>query len=765
LGFLSERVVRRGRVSLRVRTGARLLAAGCLVAACHRGASGAPGSRASAPALVQSSVVLASAALSPLPAAGYAQLISAERWADAKLAIDALPDTARAEPALRFARARVAFETGDAAGALAGLAGLDPLLPLISGQIAELRARAQLVVGPFPDAARFYEARSDGESLLFAASAHEQAGAPQKALLALDRALVRVGKSKHVRSLEVRARAQRAEVLSHQGDKAALAEYRWLALNAPLRAESAAAVPALEQAGGAARLSKAERLTRATAFAEAGRTAETRTELSALEGAPGPSVAPGKISYLRAEAEYTARGDYVAASALFEQAAREDPENAPRALFFAARALSRAGQDPRAIAGYDRVMHQFPKSGWADQAQYLSARLRFSAGDFKKARALYDAYLAEAGSHGRYASDANYERALCALETDQPALAALAFARLSARTSDARAKVRLDYLSALAQSVGPEKTKAIATFTRLARDEPLSFFGLAARARLEQLKAPVPPLLAEPAPSTQSELSIRLPADVALLAGIGLARDAEAALHSQESALRRAYAPRGEEALCNAYGLLNVAQRRYRLAQDIVRADALDKAPNAATNWAWRCIYPTPYESLVESAAVQEKLEPALVFAVMRQESAFDPAANSPAGAFGLLQLIEPTARRIADSLHEPYSSVGLLTPDHNVRYGARYLSKLDGHFGGNRALIAAAYNAGPEAVFRWLSAPEKFGLDTFVARIPFEQTRTYVERVLGNLARYQYLAGGASAVRPLTLDMPQVADRPDDLY
>ncbi len=149
----------------------------------------------------------------------------------------------------------------------------------------------------------------------------------------------------------------------------------------------------------------------------------------------------------------------------------------------------------------------------------------------------------------------------------------------------------------------------------------------------------------------------------------------------------------------------------------------------------------------------------------MRQESAFDPRAASEASAYGLLQLIAPTARRIADQLHEPFVESSLITPDSNVRYGAHYIAQLSGYFGGNLALVAAAYNAGPEAVFRWLSAPEKIGIDAFVARIPFDQTRSYVERVLGNLARYQYLSGGEKAVSALNLDLPRGATKPDNVF
>ncbi|MEI9949609.1 MAG: lytic transglycosylase domain-containing protein [Pseudomonadota bacterium] len=187
--------------------------------------------------------------------------------------------------------------------------------------------------------------------------------------------------------------------------------------------------------------------------------------------------------------------------------------------------------------------------------------------------------------------------------------------------------------------------------------------------------------------------------------------------------------------------------------------------PTAANTWAWDCIYPTPYLGSVQAAAQRENLSPALLFAVMRQESVFDPNAGSTAGACGLLQLIAPTARRVADQLHEPFTEAALLSPDSNIRYGAHYLAQLSGYFDGNLALVAAAYNAGPDAVFRWLSAPEKIGIDAFVARIPFDETRTYVERVLGNLARYQYLSGGAAAVSALNLDLPRASTRPDDVF
>ena len=663
-------------------------------------------------------------------------------------------------------RARVALELDDAATALTLLAGLESALPQLSAQIAAARARAQLRVGPFAEAAKYFEQRGDTEALLSAAAAYQQDVALPKARLALDRALARLGKSKRPRSAEVRARALRAALATQMGDKGtANADYRWLALVAPLRPEGSVALQALESAGGVNRLSKSEHLDRANALAEAGRVEATEAELALVSKAPGSPAPIGRQTYLRAFSLYAARGNYAKSAELFERAAREDQENAPRALFYAARALSRAQLDERAIAGYERVSRQFPKSGWAEQAQYLSARLRFIAGEYLKARALYDKYLAGFGKHARFGNDASYERALCALETDQPLPAAATFAGLAARANDRRSKVRLRYLEALSLALGNQKEKAVAAFTAIAREEPLSFFGISARARLGIVGAVQPPLIAEGAASAYTPLALKLPAAVAALNRVGLARDAEHELIQQEASFSHDYAPRGSEALCEAYGALGVAQRRYRLAQDVVRGDALDTAPTAANKWAWQCIYPTPYADLVQANAQRENLAPELLFAVMRQESAFDPGAGSPAGACGLLQLIAPTARRVADTLQEPFIDSALTSPDCNVRYGAHYLAQLSGYFGGNLALVAASYNAGPDAVFRWLSAPEKIGIDAFVARIPFDETRTYVERVLGNLARYQYLAGGAAAVSPASLDVPHALPRPDDLF
>ena len=122
-------------------------------------------------------------------------------------------------------------------------------------------------------------------------------------------------------------------------------------------------------------------------------------------------------------------------------------------------------------------------------------------------------------------------------------------------------------------------------------------------------------------------------------------------------------------------------------------------------------------------------------------------------------------ARRVAEALNDDYAGEKLRVPRHNVRYGAYYLRRLLDTFGNNVVLAAAAYNAGPLAVSHWLAGGEQLDLDVFVARIPYSETRGYVERVVENLARYAYLEGGATGVPELALKLPTGLRASADAY
>jgi soluble lytic murein transglycosylase len=141
----------------------------------------------------------------------------------------------------------------------------------------------------------------------------------------------------------------------------------------------------------------------------------------------------------------------------------------------------------------------------------------------------------------------------------------------------------------------------------------------------------------------------------------------------------------------------------------------------------------------VTSHAAQNGLPQDWVYAVIRQESAFDADVASHAGAIGLMQLMPGTARDMARELRRPAPErLDLIDPALNVALGTRYLATMRERFGGNEVLATAAYNAGPGAVSRWLPQ-EILPADLWMISIPYEETRNYVRRVLTYRAIYAH--------------------------
>ena len=239
-----------------------------------------------------------------------------------------------------------------------------------------------------------------------------------------------------------------------------------------------------------------------------------------------------------------------------------------------------------------------------------------------------------------------------------------------------------------------------------------------------------------------------------LLHRIGLDADAENELHERESVVSASAQTQGRstEALCDAYGQLGRAKRRYQTAQQIPAA-LLAVAPTPKTRWSWECAFPAPYAPEVDARASEDDLPSSLIYGVMRQESGFDPDVVSSARAVGLLQLLPETARTLVTP-ERAEDAARLTSPPINIALGARYLKDLLARFHGVLPLAVAAYNAGPDAVTRWLSRPKGLDLDLFVERIPFTETRVYVARVMGNVARYGYLRSGEGGVPVIQLDM-----------
>ena len=355
---------------------------------------------------------------------------------------------------------------------------------------------------------------------------------------------------------------------------------------------------------------------------------------------------------------------------------------------------------------------------------------------------------------GHDKSEAQRYRAIAHLMAKDDKVARELLEDLAGGEGDALVQARWTNLAALAALRDGDRTHAMARWAEVARSRPLTWPALVARARLTANSGTLP-IAIEPAEAGDPPppLVVELPAPADMLHRIGLDGDAEEVLKERESQVVAKAQGRATEALCQAYGQLDRGKRRFQIAGQIPGA-LLTTAPGPKNRWAWECAYPRPHREHVKEREASSKLPPDLIWAVMRQESAFDAEVVSPARAVGLLQLMPETAKVVASGAGMSHEEPWLTRPPHNIALGGLYLRELLDKLGGDMALASGAYNAGPEAIQRWRSHAKGETLDVFVETIPFLETRGYVVRVMGNVARYGYLDRGDAGVPRVTLDM-----------
>lgn len=155
--------------------------------------------------------------------------------------------------------------------------------------------------------------------------------------------------------------------------------------------------------------------------------------------------------------------------------------------------------------------------------------------------------------------------------------------------------------------------------------------------------------------------------------------------------------------------------------------------------------FPMPFEPLVMQYASKRKLPPALIWGIMKAESAFMEDARSPVGALGLMQLMPATGRETAQRIGLKLKNTSqLLQARYNITVGSAYLRQMLDRFDGNIAMAAAGYNAGPHRVQAWRPKSGCEDAELWIEQIPFTETRRYARRALFFLAMYEWRMAGS---------------------
>jgi hypothetical protein len=261
-----------------------------------------------------------------------------------------------------------------------------------------------------------------------------------------------------------------------------------------------------------------------------------------------------------------------------------------------------------------------------------------------------------------------------------------------------------------------DSAAARAAYLRAAELQPLTYEGIRARQELG-----LPPLLTAPggaARATRAAGRTALPAPervgLADLLGLG-----EVAVEMLRDCASTRDAPLASGCI------------------DALEARGLYRTGRRTPDTELRLTRPPAFPRAVLDAADSERVDPYLLWSLMLQESAFDAAARSRAGAIGLLQLMPATASRLAG---HGVTADSLVNPERNVRLAARYVSGLLREFHEPRAVMAA-YNAGEDVVRRWVAARPAVD-DLWVELIPYKETREYVKSVYTTWRQYAAVYG-----------------------
>lgn len=640
-------------------------------------------------------------------------------------------DACAADPACHLAVGLRALRAGDPELALREWEGLERDFPPLKLELNALRLSAKAASPQFRNYRTELERADDFDVLLQVTDRLLAAGELGQAERFAGFASRRVrGKT----SREVALRRVRARIyLGQDRPFLGLWDLRWLALEQPATAAGAEALQVIEARFPKHPLQLEERRKRLENLASAGALATFRTEVVHARDL-GAVLTPAWEAHWTGQAAFAA-GDFATAAEAFTRAA---DQNAPTALsdrFQAARAHAKLGQGARAIEAFARVAATKPPTPLTLKAALQVASEHALAGNWIDANAAYDSFLRHfGGSDQRPQAERGW--AVSAFALGRYAEARSVFHRLAVTHDDVSTAALYPLLEAICTLRLGNVEEARHAFLGLAQRFPVSFAGVAAQKHL--LALGVQPPLAAPLPVAARLAPLELPSSVLALEAAGLGAFAEQQLQGLERSLSERWPTADASTFCRAYAELSEGRRRFEWGTSAASRLGFLQNPNTQPDWLWRCFYPTPFSETVTAQAARYGLPAALLYAIMRQESGFRGNAISPANAFGLMQLIRPTANRVAEELGvEPNGD--LFERNTNIRFGTHYVNHLRGLLR-HPAAVVAAYNAGPRLIQRLEISNAGMPLELWMLRIPYRETRSYVQRVLANAEVYSRL-------------------------
>ena len=491
---------------------------------------------------------------------------------------------------------------------------------------------------------------------------------------------------------------------------------------------------------------------RAMALAAATRFADAEAAFEEVAARATDDALECRARYQQGRAIYYQRHRRRAAEHLVRVAREcDDPEVRAWSYFLAGRGFRSAGEDELALVQYARLEQATPEHSLADDARYRAARIDGDRGDEAAMVAKLEALpvdYPDGDMRGR-------ARFLLAWRARRSGDTEASLAHFDALIEEGIGEDREDlagraryWRGRILASTGHEE-QAREAWMRVVREAPLTYYAQQALSRLQEAQE-ASATTARALLGERTDGSIRFPwrdeLDTAAFArALELLRVGEVAKAEIELAWLEAQGDSDDELRWIHAALLDrvgAHSRSVFLTRRQLRS-FMQRPPAGAHFARWRIAYPRAYAGAIESAAAEQPVPPELLFAIAREESSFRADAVSVAHAYGLTQLLVPTAQRFGRRLELRATSATLRDPVVNLRIGAAYMGWLWHRYEANPVVLPSAYNAGQGATDRWLRERPEQDLDEWIEDIPYDETRRYTRRVLQTWGIYTWLNRG----------------------
>ncbi len=496
----------------------------------------------------------------------------------------------------------------------------------------------------------------------------------------------------------------------------------------------------------------------------AGRNMDARTLLLKLDGSRTSGPQAGKIGVLLGDADTNLRR-YTEALRYVRRVT--EPSLAARAIYLEGVCFRGLRNEAAFLETRDRALRLYPQSPYTEKLLYSVATYYDVENEAGPASEAYKA-IVRGFPQGEYIERALWKVALYAYVGKRYQEALAGFSQcLLANPSPAAASAPAYWMGRCCELIG-DPQRAVYFFGRAQALANNSYYGQRAQ---EALAAIASRQAATPADAG----GLNLEQAVGILNGIQpvapmidppsgevvqiveRARQLVAAGLTDLALLEinRGYVVQGNNGKSLCYGASRIYQSKadfYGAISMLRRAfpDYADLPPASLPDEVWDVLFPVRHFDVVTQNAARNNLDPDLILALIRQESAFRETARSKANARGLMQVLPSTGRLLARQAGvSRYTTNKLYRPETNIALGTRYLASLLQQYGGRVELALAAYNAGDSRVDRWLQEFGDVDMAEFVERIPFSETRAYVKQVMSNRAHYHLRTSANLALSP----------------